>query len=392
VTGDGGSAVPGDGGSATFPAGPCPRVGIVGGGQLGRMLALAGRPLGLRFRFLEPGQDPPVGELGPVERAGYDDPEALERFARDLEVVTYEFENVPVEAARTLARRLPVHPAPRALEVAQDRAVEKETFRSLGIPVAPFRRVDTREELQAAVDDLGLPAVLKTRRFGYDGKGQVVLERTADLEVAWEQLGGRPLILEAFVSFRRELSCLVVRSTTGETRAWPLVENRHRDGILRTSRASVDGAGAEELQAAAEGYVGRLLDELGYAGVLAVEFFDTGKGLLANEMAPRVHNSGHWTQDGARTCQFENHLRGILGLPLGPTALREGWAGMVNLIGGIPPRERILEVPGARLHLYDKAPRPGRKVGHVNLAAGSREELEDGMARLTALAEEAGEG
>ncbi len=377
-------------GAHPFPSqGAGPRVGIVGGGQLGRMLALAGRPLGLRFRFLEPGQDLPVEELGPVVRASYDDPEALERFPRGLEVVTYEFENVPVEAARSLALRLPVHPAPRALEVAQDRAVEKETFRSLGIPVAPFRRVDTREELSAAVADLGLPAVLKTRRLGYDGKGQVVLEGEADLEGAWRRLGTRPLILEAFVSFRRELSCLVARSTTGETRAWPLVENRHRNGILRTSRAPGEGVREEGLQDEAEDYAGRILDELGYVGVLAVEFFDTGSGLLANEMAPRVHNSGHWTQDGARTCQFENHLRGILGLPLGPTELREGWAGMVNLIGGIPPREQILKVPGARLHLYDKAPRPGRKVGHVNLAARSGEELEEGMARLTALADQA---
>lgn len=365
-----------------------PRVGIVGGGQLGRMLALSGRPLGLRFRFLEPGEDPPVGELGEVVQAPYDDPGALERFAEGLSVVTYEFENVPVEAARRLARRVPVHPAPEALEVAQDRWVEKETFRSLGIPVAPCRRVGSREELEAAAEALGLPAVLKTRRFGYDGKGQAVLRGRDDLDDAWEELGGDALLLEAFVPFRRELSCLMVRSPAGETRAWPLVENVHRGGILRVSRAPAPGLG-EGLQARAEGFVARLMEALGYVGVLAVEFFETDEGLVANEMAPRVHNSGHWTQDGAETDQFENHLRAILGLPLGNTGVRGEGAAMVNLIGGIPPRDRVLAIPGARLHLYDKAPRPGRKVGHVNLAGGTGEALEVGIARVEALARQA---
>jgi 5-(carboxyamino)imidazole ribonucleotide synthase len=362
----------------------------VGGGQLGRMLALAGRPLGARFRFLEPGDDPPVGELGEVEKSSYDDPEALERFASGLDVVTYEFENVPVAAAQALANRVPVHPAPQALDVAQDRWHEKETFRSLGIPVAPSRRVDDRSGLARAVSEVGLPAVLKTRRLGYDRKGQAVLRSGEDLDPAWERLGGRPLILEAFIPFRRELSCLMVRSTTGEARVWPLAENRHEGGILRVSRVPALESG--EATQAAGAYVARLMDHLGYVGVLAVEFFETDEGLVANEMAPRVHNSGHWSQDGAETGQFENHIRAILGLPLGSTEIRDGWAGMVNLIGGIPPEDEILACPGARLHLYDKAPRRGRKVGHVNLSASTRDALEERMARIEALARSYGEG
>jgi 5-(carboxyamino)imidazole ribonucleotide synthase len=355
------------------------------------MLALAGHPLGARFRFLDPAPELPVAELGEVERASWDDFEAVERFAAGLAVATYEFENVPVETARELERRGVVHPTPDALDVAQDRWREKETFRSLGIPVAPFRTVDDRPGLEEAVGNVGLPAVLKTRRLGYDGKGQVVLERPEDLDPAWDRFGGRPLILEAFIPFRRELSCLMVRSVSGETRAWPLAENLHRDGILRVSRVPLTGA-AKTLQEEAEGYVSLLLDHLGYVGVLAVEFFDTGDGLLANEMAPRVHNSGHWTQDGAETSQFENHLRAILDLPLGSTRLRGGSAGMVNLVGHVPPREQVLALAGAHLHLYDKAPRPGRKVGHVNVRAGSPAELEERLGPLEELARAYGDG
>lgn len=355
------------------------------------MLALAGLPLGIRFRFLDPGAVLPVDELGEMVRAPWDDHQAVERFAEDLAAATYEFENVPLETARKVEALGSVFPSPGALEVAQDRSREKETFRALGIPVAPFRRVDDRPGLEEAVGNVGLPAVLKTRRLGYDGKGQVVLEGPEDLEPAWDRFGGRPLILEAFIPFRRELSCLMVRSVSGETRAWPLVENRHRGGILRVSRVTAEGV-SEHLQQEAEGYVGHLMDHLGYVGVLAVEFFDTGDGLLANEMAPRVHNSGHWTQDGAETSQFENHLRAILGLPLGSTAVRGGAAGMVNLIGGVPPRDSLLALSGTHLHLYDKAPRPGRKVGHVNVRAGDPGELERRLGPVERLAESYGVG
>jgi 5-(carboxyamino)imidazole ribonucleotide synthase len=371
--------------------GPPPvRVGVLGGGQLGRMLALAGLPLGLRFRFLEPRAAPTVGELGEVVAADYGDAEALGRFVDGLALVTYEFENVPVETARRLERELPVLPPPQALEAAQDRWIEKETFRTLGIPTAPYHAVDSREALDRAVRALGLPAVLKTRRMGYDGKGQAVLRSGPDVEEAWARLGDRPLLLEGFVDFRRELSCLAVRSRSGETRVYPLAENEHRGGILRESRVPAPDL-PPAVQPHAEMLVGRLLDHLDYVGVLAVELFDAEEGLLANEMAPRVHNSGHWTQDGAETSQFENHLRAILGLPLGGTAVR-GWAGMVNLIGGVPPREEILGIETARLHLYDKAPRPGRKVGHVNVTGAARHELEARLSAVRSLARRWGKG
>jgi 5-(carboxyamino)imidazole ribonucleotide synthase len=350
-------------------------MGIVGGGQLGRMLALAGIPLGYRFRFLEPGPDPPARELGEVVAAPYDDPEGLDRFAQGLAAVTYEFENVPVEAARRLARLLPVHPAPPALEMAQDRLAEKEAFRQLGIGTAPFRAVDSLGELREGVEELGLPGVLKTRRFGYDGKGQEVLGSPEELEPAWERLGGRPLILEGFVDFRRELSVLAVRGHDGATACYPLVENVHADGVLWESRAPAPGVSVD-LQEEARALASRVLEELDYVGVLAVELFDTAEGLLANEMAPRVHNSGHWTQNGAVTSQFENHVRAVAGLPLG-SAEALGPSAMVNLLGTVPEMGPLLELARVHVHLYDKAPRPGRKLGHVNLRAESEGELEE---------------
>ncbi len=366
------------------------RVGVIGGGQLGRMMALAGIPLGLSFRFLEPKEDPPCASVGEVVRGAYDDPDALDRFSDGVDVITYEFENVPVDSAKRLSERVPVYPPPMALEVAQDRLVEKETFRELGIGTAPYRRVDTREELDRALVELGMPAVLKTRRLGYDGKGQAVIEDPDSAAAAWDRLGGRPLILESFVDFERELSCLAVRSRSGELRVYPLVENAHTDGILRESRAPAPGITAERAREAAE-LVERLLDHLDYVGVLAVEFFDTEEGLLANEMAPRVHNSGHWSQDGGGVSQFENHIRAILGLPLGdPRPI--GWAGMVNLIGGIPPRGESLGAGGARLHLYGKEPRPGRKLGHLNTRAETLEGLERRLAELGEIAARYGEG
>jgi len=370
-----------------------PLVAVVGGGQLGRMLALAGIPLGLRFRFLEPRLGCPAGQLGEVIQAPYDDPGALDALARGADVVTYEFENVPVDSARRLAESAPVHPAPAALAMAQDRLVEKESFRALGVATAPFRAVDTREALGAAVEELGLPSVLKTRRMGYDGKGQRVLRGAGDLDEAWGELGGgrHPLILEGFVEFERELSVLAVRSLTGETLVWPLVENVHRDGIL--VRSSVPApAVSPDLQERAAAIAGRVLDHLGYVGVLAIELFDRGGELLANEMAPRVHNSGHWTQDGSWTSQFENHLRAILGLPLGAVGVRGSAAVMLNLLGDHPPAREILEVEGVRLHLYDKAPRPGRKVGHVNVVGSDAELVHERAARIERMLAEAGRG
>jgi 5-(carboxyamino)imidazole ribonucleotide synthase len=363
-------------------------VGILGGGQLGRMLALAGYPLGLRFRVLDPAADGPASQVAPQVVAAYDDEAALARFAHGLDVVTYEFENVPVAAARALARHLPVDPAPDVLEAAQDRLVEKQTFEALGIPTPAFAAVDGRDSLDAAVARLGLPAVLKTRRGGYDGKGQVVLRVPADLDAAWAALGGAPLILEAFVPFGRELSVIAVRGRDGDVQVYPLVENWHGGGILRVSRAP---AGDDRLAAEAAGFARRLLDRFGYVGVLAIELFEVGGRLLANEMAPRVHNSGHWTIEGAETSQFENHVRALAGLPLGSTAAR-GHAGMLNLIGGHPEPARLLAVPGAHVHLYGKSPRPGRKLGHVTVVAANGAERESRLAALAAAVDAAAEG
>lgn len=354
--------------------------GVLGAGQLGRMLALAGYPLGLRFRFLDPAPGAPAGQLAEQIAADYADHQALESFARDLDVVTYEFENVPVVAARALARRVPVYPPPEALEVAQDRVVEKSFFQSLDIPTPAFVPVETRDSLANAVAEIGLPAVLKTRRFGYDGKGQVVLREPSDVERGWEALGGVPLILEGFVPFTRELSILAVRGVGGETAFYPLVENQHRNGILHISRAPAPDLSAP-LQAQAEVYATRMLRRLSYVGVLAIELFQVGDQLFANECAPRVHNSGHWTIEGAETSQFANHLRAVTGLPLGspePT----GHAAMLNLIGTLPEPAAVLGVTSAHLHLYSKTPRPGRKLGHVTLRADDPQIVEEGLAQL----------
>jgi len=313
-------------------------VACIGGGQLGRMLGLAGIPLGLDFRFLDPSPEAPAGAVGELIVGAFDDELALRRLARGADVVTYEFENVPAAAARAIGA---VPPA-RALEPLQDRLEEKRLLRRLGIPTPEFAAPTT-------------PALAKTRRLGYDGRGQRLV--TSLDELAEDELA------EEVVSFRRELSILAVRSSTGEVAFYPPVENVHRDGILRLSRAPAEAAD----DGAAREYASRLLDELGYVGVLALELFELEDGsLLANEVAPRVHNSGHWTIEGARTSQFENHLRAILGLPLGSTETPEAVA-MVNLIGAVPALERMLAIPGAHVHLYGKEPRPARKLGHVTL-------------------------
>ena len=361
--------------------GRAPRIGILGAGQLGRMLALAGFPLGLDFAFLDPNEDAPAGTLGELIVGDYDDPQGLARLST-CDVVTYEFENVPIEAAERLAEGVDVFPPPSALRVAQDRLYEKEYFRTLDIPTAEFLPVESRAALGAAFAKLGAPSLLKTRRFGYDGKGQFFLLSEKDLEPAWQALGNVPLILERFVPFERELSILGVRSKTGEVAFYPLIENRHHEGILRQS--SCPARETDELLPLAESYCARLLEQSSYVGVLTLELFQRGGELFANEMAPRVHNSGHFSIEGARTSQFENHLRAVLGLPLGSTEAPEP-AAMLNLIGALPERSRVLEVPGTHLHFYGKAPRPGRKVGHITVTGPSYYELEKRLARLRGL-------
>lgn len=333
-------------------------VGCIGGGQLGRMLALAGAPLGIRMRFLDPAPDACAGQVGELLVGSYDDPELLARLADGVAAVTYEFENVPPEAAR----RVGALPGPLALERGRDRLVEKELFRALGIPTARF----------GSLEEVGLPALVKSRRLGYDGKGQRLVDTPGPI--------GDDELAEELVRFDRELSVLAVRSRDGRTAFYPVTENEHRDGILAVSRAPARDAPQRE----AEEIATLLLDELEYVGVLAVELFEVEGQLLANEFAPRVHNSGHWTIDGAATSQFENHLRAILGLPLGETRAL-GSALMVNLVGSTPPLEAMLAIPGAHVHLYGKAPRPGRKLGHVTLVDAD----ERALAEVVALAEQA---
>jgi 5-(carboxyamino)imidazole ribonucleotide synthase len=342
------------------------------------MLGLAGIPLGQDFTFLEPSPDPPARAVGEVIGAPYDDEGALDVLAARCDVVTYEFENVPVAAARRVAERVQVLPGPRALEVAQDRLAEKSLFARIGIPTARYAPAGSPEELDAALGRIGAPAVVKTRREGYDGKGQMTVSGPTDSGDSWSALGEVPLVVEERVEFDREVSMLAVRSSAGGTAFYPLVENLHRDGILRVSSAPARGM-RPGLQADAERYASALLDHLDYAGVLAIEFFERNGGLLANEIAPRVHNSGHWTIEGAVCSQFENHLRGVLGLPLGSTA-SAGESVMVNLIGSVPPLPDLLRLRGAHVHLYDKGARPGRKLGHVTLVDADPADVEAALA------------
>lgn len=357
-------------------------IGILGGGQLGYMLALAGYPLGLRFRFLDPSPEAPVGRIAPRVTGDFSDRAALEKFAHGLEVVTYEFENVPVDAVHYLAKKVSVFPPPGALEAAQDRLREKQLFEKLGIPTTEFASVPAASDLDAALRKVGLPAVLKTRRMGYDGKGQWILKSEEDVRIAKEGLPRLPFIAERFVPFTREISVLAVRGKAGETAFYPLVENHHRKGILRLSLAPAPSV-SPQIQRAAEEAARMVLEWLNYVGVLAIEFFEHDGQLLANEMAPRVHNSGHWTIEGAVTSQFENHLRAINGFPLGSTTAI-GSSAMINLIGEVPQAAKVLAIPSAHLHLYGKEPREGRKLGHVTLRAPSFDQLTNRFASLPA--------
>jgi 5-(carboxyamino)imidazole ribonucleotide synthase len=356
------------------------KVGVLGGGQLGRMLALAGVPLGTRFTFFDPSEDACAGDVGDLVVGRYDNTAALDRFIEQIDVVTYEFENVPVSAAEYVAARRPLWPPSSVLHVAQDRLREKEFFQSLGIPTAPFVAVDSLDDLHDAVEKIGLPGVLKTRTLGYDGKGQFRLQSEEDIEEAWDALGDVPLIYEGFVSFTRELSILGVRSQAGETAFYPLVENTHSEGILRLSVAPAPSV-TPDVQKLANDYAARVLNEFGYVGVLAIELFDTPNGLLANEMAPRVHNSGHWTIEGAETSQFENHMRAVCGFTLGDTSM-VGYATMLNLIGTLPQPDVVLSQPHTHLHLYGKREAPRRKVGHITVRAPDAEQVRERIATL----------
>lgn len=354
-------------------------LGVLGGGQLGQMLGFAATVLGIKACFLDPADGPCAAQAGPVMQADYDDVEALQQLAKRVDAATFEFENVPPEALQRLVDGgLSVAPSAHALRHAQDRGVEKALFDRLGIPVAPYRCVDSLAALTTAVAELGLPAVIKTRRFGYDGKGQAVIRKPDDLAAAWAAMNGHGAIVEAWVPFDREVSCVAVRCQRGDTRFYPLTQNRHRDGMLRLSVPLRD----DPLQALAERHTRTVMDALDYVGVMAFEFFVYENQLLGNEIAPRVHNSGHWTQDGAVASQFENHVRAVCGLPLADTALTRPVA-MINLIGRMPHAAVWAEdAPWLRVHDYGKPARRSRKVGHVNLWAENERLLQQRIERL----------
>jgi 5-(carboxyamino)imidazole ribonucleotide synthase len=349
--------------------GPDATIGILGGGQLGRMLALAAARLGLKCHVFCPEPlSPAFDVVRRVTEADYADTSALDRFADDVDIVTYEFENVPAETATFLAARKPVLPDPAVLATTQDRLVEKRFVENLGIGTARFVAIDSPAELAAALDQVGRPAILKTRRFGYDGKGQIAIKNGGDHDRAWREIGAQPAILEAFVPFEREISVVAARSRDGQIECFDVTENEHRDHILKVSRApaAVTPAVAREATRIAE----RIAAAFAYVGVLAVEMFvvkdGTGHAVLVNEIAPRVHNSGHWTIDGASVSQFEQHVRAIAGWPLA-TPVRHGRVEMTNLIGAeVEDYRKLLSERGTAVHLYGKAGvRPGRKMGHV---------------------------
>lgn len=357
------------------------KIGILGGGQLARMLALAGYPLGLDFIILDPSADAGATGLGEHLHGAYDDEKLLAKLAEKADIVTYEFENVPAEVAKFLSEHTTVYPAANALAVAQDRLAEKNFFHTLDIPTAPFAKVDSLEDLENAMQEIGYPAILKSRRMGYDGKGQVRLKSADDLKEAWESMQGAASIVEGFVNFDREVSIIAARRPNGDIAYYPLSENVHGGGILRVSECRNE----DPMQQQAQDVVSRLLNELDYVGLIALELFDVQGELLANEFAPRVHNSGHWSIEGTETSQFENHLRAILDWPLGSTAPR-GFTGMVNFIGDVVESEKILEIEHAHLHLYDKSPRKGRKVAHASVRADDENTFKTSLKALIDLA------
>ncbi|MEW9624217.1 5-(carboxyamino)imidazole ribonucleotide synthase [Rhodanobacter geophilus] len=365
-----------------------PVLGILGGGQLARMLALAAAPLGVNTLVVDSAADACAGQVAPLIKADWTDYAALEDFARKVDVVTFDFENVPAETAQRLAGRAAVFPNPRALAVAQDRLAEKTLFRECGLRTPEFMAVDTRAGLDHALAAVGAPAILKTRRLGYDGKGQFRLKSLGDADAAWAALGAQAakhgLILEAFVPFQRELSVLAVRGRDGDFRTWPLTRNWHVDGVLSMSLAPAPDIAA--LQPRATALARTLAERLDYVGVFALELFVQDGELLGNEMAPRVHNSGHWTIEGAHASQFENHVRAVLGLPLGDTGAR-GLSAMFNWIGELPDPAPVLRAVDAHWHDYGKSARAGRKVGHATVCAPDAAQL---ALRLEVIGRESG--
>jgi 5-(carboxyamino)imidazole ribonucleotide synthase len=359
-----------------------PTIGILGGGQLAQMLAQAGYPLGFRFVFFDPSKDACAGLLGKLIVADYENEMALEEFAKQCDFVTYDFENVPVQAAEFVQKRTKVFPSPKVLEIAQDRLSEKSLFKELGIPVGDYYSVDSYSELVFAVKSCNYDGFLKTRRLGYDGKGQYRITKNTDLKDLWSKIDGGSFIFEQAVNFIREISVITVRNQNGDCLFYELCENKHKDGILTTTLVP---AKASKASKKAHVYAKQIADHINYVGVIVIEMFETDKGMFINEMAPRVHNSGHWSIEGAVTSQFENHLRAGMDLPLGSTEMSKGFSAMINWIGEIPAIALSTKEKDLYWHIYGKQDRPGRKVGHATVVASDANALHSKVVKLAEL-------
>jgi len=356
------------------------KIGILGAGQLGRMMAISGYPLNHQFGFSGNSHDEPSALLGHMF-ALEDNTDSIESLVAFADVITYESENTDVEVVKQINKYIPVYPGEKSLFTTQHRGREKTLFDQLGIPCAPYQMVNSLSDLENAVTKIGLPAILKTATEGYDGKGQFLIHSEDQIGDAWDSMNNVESILEGFVNFKRELSLIAVRDTNNDHKYYPLVENTHHDGILRLTIAPAQNI-SPEVQKTAEHYMQTLLDEMNHVGVLTIELFETENGLVVNEMAPRVHNSGHWSIEGANTSQFENHVRAISGQPLGDTTPAHTLSAMINIIGEFGPTDIALKMPNAHLHLYDKSERDNRKLGHINITANTQTELENSIKQL----------
>ena len=356
------------------------KIGVLGAGQLGRMLAIAAYPLGHQMAFTANTKDAPAAPLGRtfVNNNKHD---AIKQLTNASEVITYESENTDVEIIKEINKTTNVYPGAKSLFTTQHRGREKAIFVKLGIPCAPYQMVNSLRDLEVAVEKIGLPAILKTATEGYDGKGQFVIRTKNQIEKAWQSMSGVEAILEGFVNFKRELSLIAVRGLDNSHKYYPLVENTHHNGILRLTISPAENISAK-VQKQAEHYMQTLLDEMGHVGVLTIELFETSNGLVVNEMAPRVHNSGHWSIEGARTSQFENHVRAITNSPLGETDCLQQYCAMINIIGKHGPVNKVLELSNTHLHLYGKTERKGRKLGHITITANTLNEFKTTLSAL----------
>ena len=357
------------------------KIGVLGSGQLGRMLALSAYPLGHEMCFLVSSAEDPSSLLGNIFIQNGSQ-EIIEDFANNSDVVTYESENTAISIVKEISQKTTVFPSAKSLYTTQHRGREKSLFDKLNIPCAPYQMVNNLSELKIAVENIGLPAILKTATDGYDGKGQFLIQSNSQLDQAWKSMSGVESILEGFVNFKRELSLVAVRGVDNSHEYYPLVENSHHNGILRLTIAPAQNI-SPKLQQQAESYMCSLLDEMNHVGVLTIELFETDNNLVVNEMAPRVHNSGHWTIEGARTSQFENHIRAITETPLGDTSCTHKYSAMINIIGEQGPIDKALTLKNAHLHLYNKTEREGRKLGHITITANTLDDLNTSLETLS---------